>query len=432
MSVALAGTGVVAVAPVALGEAAASALARERGERVEATALRAGADRVFANPDGTFTAEQLTTVRPDRWAVVSSRTPKQPDHNRDGPVTIGLDGERWEVTRSFFGFDLSRLRGKQILESRLYLDQTGTGSCRPSAIELWHTGPVDQDTSWERQPEWLSKVDSKEASWGAPGCPARPLALEAGVAVTAAAESGRLTLGLRAEREWNRGAWKSFGNAPRLTTDYNSVPGKPVRQRVDIMDCPEPPGELILFTPAPRLRADMVDADGDWVDAEFEWWANGSKVGGVTATNIPDGFPADICLPRGVFAHESVFSWRVRAKDRLATGPWSEWCAVRVDSQNPHSAPAVSSAEYPEGKWQPWPPKTGTFVFSPNGVTDVVEYSWQALTGEGGRVPAGPDGTASIVYTPTMARPLWLEVYSQDAAGNRSPLKRYEFGVRPG
>lgn len=382
------------------------------------------ASAVFANPDGTFTAEHLTTVRPQEWAVVSSRTPKLPDHNRNTPVTVGLDGERWEVTRSFFGFDLSRLRGRQILDARLYLDQTGTGSCRPSAVELWRTGPVEQDTSWDRQPELLSKVDSKPASSGAAGCPAQPVALDASAAVAQAADSGRLTLGLRAEQEWNRGAWKSFGTAPRLTIDYNSVPEAPGRQQVEILDCPPSPAELVLYTPAPVLRATLSDVDGDLMDAEFEWWAGGSRVGGAVTTTIPNGSAAQITVPRGVFAHESVFSWRVRAKDRTATGAWSQWCGVRVDAEPPHAAPLVSSVEYPEGEWQPGPPKPGTFVFSPNGVTDVVAYQWQALTGEGGRVPAGPDGTASVVYKPSLSRPLWIEVYSIDRAGHRSPLKQ--------
>ncbi|WHT17642.1 hypothetical protein N8J89_31620 [Crossiella sp. CA-258035] len=201
---------------------------------------------------------------------------------------------------------------------------------------------MEQDTSWDRQPEWLSKVDSKPASSGAAGCPAQPVALNASAAVAQAADSGRLTLGLRAEQEWNRGAWKSFGTAPRLTVDYNSVPEAPGRQQVEILDCPPSPAELVLYTPAPVLRATLSDVDGDVMDAEFEWWAGGSRVGGAVATKIPDGSAAQVTVPRGVFAHESVFSWRVWAKDRTATGAWSGWCGVLVDAEPPRVAPLVS------------------------------------------------------------------------------------------
>jgi hypothetical protein len=72
---------------------------------------------------------------------------------------------------------------------------------------------------------------------------------------------------------------------------------------------------------------------------------------------------------------------------------------------------------------------TGAFTFTANGVNDVVRFGY----GTGGAfqfVTADhPGGSATIRFTPNMVGPDQLDVFSQDAAGNSSPISSYRFFV---
>ncbi|MEU4445159.1 hypothetical protein AB0K14_23740 [Actinosynnema sp. NPDC050801] len=73
----------------------------------------------------------------------------------------------------------------------------------------------------------------------------------------------------------------------------------------------------------------------------------------------------------------------------------------------------------------------GTFTFSPPpGWTQVASYSYSVDWGEYVDVPAGPDGTATITFTPDTSDHHDLDVYAIDADGRYSDYSnRFSFNV---
>jgi len=75
----------------------------------------------------------------------------------------------------------------------------------------------------------------------------------------------------------------------------------------------------------------------------------------------------------------------------------------------------------------------GRFWFSANGDRDVVAYTYTDIDGSvpyKRAVPRWPGGPAVIEWTPRIAGEQFLEVWPEDAAGNRGPMTRYRFTVR--
>ncbi|MGA3488702.1 DNRLRE domain-containing protein [Micromonosporaceae bacterium DT55] len=91
--------------------------------------------------------------------------------------------------------------------------------------------------------------------------------------------------------------------------------------------------------------------------------------------------------------------------------------------------PSVSSVEYPIGGRTGAPTGTpGTFVFRP-GMPDTVEYIWSVNRGPQQTVAAQPDGTASVVYTPTKSGYHTLQVDSRSSDGTVSETANVSFQV---
>lgn len=131
---------------------------------------------------------------------------------------------------------------------------------------------------------------------------------------------------------------------------------------------------------------------------------------------------------------QRTYRWRVKARDSAGkvTGWSGDACMIRPDTTAPRK-PIVNSTlyqEYPAGVFggigQP-----GTFTLRPNGASDVVSYSYSFNNGEvSGTKAASSIGWADIAFAPTNPGPNFVEVRSNDFAGNGSAEVRYEFWVR--
>ncbi|WP_370970998.1 DNRLRE domain-containing protein [Amycolatopsis sp. cg9] len=108
-------------------------------------------------------------------------------------------------------------------------------------------------------------------------------------------------------------------------------------------------------------------------------------------------------------------------------GQHSGWGGLDVSVAS--NKPKVTSAEYPEdGGTSGAVGVPGTFVFS-SPVPGAVSYSYEFSGGPAGTVAAGPDGTASVVFTPTVPYTNGIFVTTKFADGTVSEQGGYWFYV---
>jgi hypothetical protein len=101
--------------------------------------------------------------------------------------------------------------------------------------------------------------------------------------------------------------------------------------------------------------------------------------------------------------------------------PW-EWSFTVT------TGPAIYSETYPENEAGGGVGITGTFHFRAR-LPQAVSLRYSFDDGEFLEVPANPDGTASVQWTPTEPGTHWVGVSSVSADGTRSPSEYYVFDV---
>ncbi len=133
-----------------------------------------------------------------------------------------------------------------------------------------------------------------------------------------------------------------------------------------------------------------------------------------------------------------TYAWRVRVLGDGEPSPWSATCYFTVDRSG-GEAPAVTSAEYPEGDWEEAHGEIGApgiFTFTAS-ADDTVSYAYRFYSSEAGGddedtvVPAERlGGPAKVTWTPEAAGYHSVRVYAIDRAGNYSEQGGYSFYVR--
>ncbi len=109
---------------------------------------------------------------------------------------------------------------------------------------------------------------------------------------------------------------------------------------------------------------------------------------------------------------------------------WSRDCEFTVDTTAP-APPTVTSDDYPEDTQAGGIGRTGEFVLSADGDTDVDHYLYSFTGGSQQKAtPETPGGDVTIQWTPTMDGPHTLSVRSVDRAGNQSEAYRYGLWVK--
>ncbi|MCA2176373.1 DNRLRE domain-containing protein [Nonomuraea glycinis] len=369
------------------------------------------------------------------WTAVWNIHPTSSFFNASDVARVGkVDSQK---NRSFFQMNTgSTIHGKQIVNATLRTYETWSYSCTKRNVEAWATNTISKATTWNKQPTWVTKLDTVNAAkgWSASCMPGGvEFDVTAQVKDAAAKNWPNITIGLRASSETDNYGWKKFRNNPKLVIEYNSLPSAPVA--ADTWsdpggDCVSGAGRPIVSKATPTLWAKLRDADNS-VKGRFEWWdAAGVKVGerltGVGST----GSAFNALVPAGAFADGSLIRWRVRAEDGLANSAWSPWCEATVDASAPGTEPGVTSPDYVEGGWSGGVGRAGSFTFTPNGVTDVAGYLYGLDTAPKNEVAAGStDGSATIRLTPRHDGPNVLSVRAKDRAGHQGPIRSYLFNV---
>jgi hypothetical protein len=185
--------------------------------------------------------------------------------------------------------------------------------------------------------------------------------------------------------------------------------------------------------------ATLTDPDRnpyDLLTPEFEYWSEADP-----GTRIPlpyggtrggSGTTVYETLPVRDLA-DGRYAWHVRSFDERAYSPWSDPCSFTVDRTAPATVPTVSSPDYPEKSPTPTGNvnQQGTFLFTANGVADVVAFQYGRSPSDYNRVAADePGGAATVRWAPRDKGLQTLYVRSIDKAGNRSAERAYQINVR--
>ncbi|GAB1820453.1 DNRLRE domain-containing protein [Herbidospora sp. RD11066] len=176
---------------------------------------------------------------------------------------------------------------------------------------------------------------------------------------------------------------------------------------------------------SPSLRAQVKDADGGVLTAEFEVQRNGSTIWTGSATNVTAGSEAAAVIPAGTLANGQQINWRVRTFDGTTYSAYSAWQALTVDTSVPQP-PTISCVGYPAGAWtaKQTAPTTCT-LDSPS--ANVTGYTWQL--GDGPTAATGDPATISI--DPAEGWHM-LKAHANGSSGTSSADSIYAFGVGVG
>ncbi|MGQ5260991.1 DNRLRE domain-containing protein [Micromonospora sp. ZYX-F-536] len=388
------------------------------------------------------TIDPAVTLKPNYDAFV--QTDYTSDQSAATELKLGTSDGGTLVARSFLNFSgMSWLAGKQVQAATLYLWNHHSWSCTARQWEAWRVDAVGTVTRWINQPVWRERSGYTSTTKGYnSGCNDGwvNVPVTSVFAVTAGNGWSTANIGLRAASETDNLGWKRFNsmegaNDPYVTLTYQSLPTVNARTTVPSTPCVTGSGIPYINTKTPQLRAQVNDAEGSQVRAEFEWLTGGgTRIGGTTVGPGASGSWLAASVPAGAFAEGGTYSWRVRGNDAIANGAWSGNCSIIVDTTAPSAAPTVSSTTYPAGQWAGAAGTAGSFTFTASGVTDAAAYEYGLNTNPPNQTVNAPSlgANASASITPTADGPQTLYVRTRDRAGNQSAIKTYTFNVGSG
>jgi hypothetical protein len=241
--------------------------------------------------------------------------------------------------RAYLAFDLPPAAGRRPKSALLILWNHGSPGCGPAldtGIQVRRVTSPWSGTALSptRQPTTtVAGAALNRAAFGGPGCDGDYLRFDVTAIVRAwAAGEPNHGLQLRARDESSPRAWRRFyaserdeeGGPPRLDIVYNAVPETPSRLSHTV-------GATSLV-----LSAGVADADGEWLDAEFELSPDPAGGAGTGiwrgSASARTGRPGTVTVGRDVLRPGVLYRWRVRGSDGTDSGPWSPYQYVRLPS----------------------------------------------------------------------------------------------------
>lgn len=390
---------------------------------------------VVATP--TPAVAETTQVTAATLAYTDSRDPRGIELDSPGPAPVGAwrdEQRRRHVSRSYFTFDLSAWRGRQIRDAVVVADETAVDDCRkPRRVEVSRTRAVTARHSWQNPPDVLTRLGEFDAV--SAGCPAAGLTLDVTTAVRAVLAGGgsTLTLELRVpgEAEGDPHLGRAFARDLGILIESNTAPHTPVALMVGDTACGTP-GALLTNSHDPELSAELGDPDGDDLYATFAVWPIADPADRRLFRHVgpatPDDTRARLRLPWDLLA-DGRYAFAVKARDEDSATPWSSPCRFTVDTTAPTGDLRITSTDYPDdGAEHGGGGVGGSFTITLTGVPDLAGFLW-GVEGPYTFVPAGPGGTATVTYTPDRAGPTWLSAVAVDRAGNFSETANFRFLV---
>ncbi|MFD5250887.1 hypothetical protein ACFWIW_40485 [Amycolatopsis sp. NPDC058340] len=382
--------------------------------------------------DGAIAAETTgqqrseVTLSATSWGYVDSATPNTAYFKPSGTLPVGTWDTTPHLQRSYVNFDLSSLRGAPFTTVLLSAGETHYVSCDSRATEVWRTSTYTKQSTWQNRPAERTRVASRGAD---NTCIDNHATFDVTSAVRDAIEhkARHLTLGLRVAEahEADPAFYRRIESPATLRVVNNAPPATPTDLRTNDEPCAKD-GTGPLVSRQAKLSAQLSDPNGDFTFGQFTWWPVADPSQRRTGTG--SGNPAE-AYPDTWDLADGTYAWEVYAQDSWgAKSSTTGSCRFTVDRTDPN-APAVASATYPAGTEGGGVGVAGQFTFSPNGSADVVRYDYD-FGGNMREIAAGPDGTATVGFTPTSNGWHSVVVRAWDRAGNLSPSTYHSFIVK--
>ncbi|MEV4611331.1 LamG-like jellyroll fold domain-containing protein [Kitasatospora sp. NPDC049258] len=369
-----------------------------------------------------------------QWTYVNSHFPTTNYlHTSDATgLRVGYNG--WEspffVGRAFAQMSVPpSIYGAAVIDSQFYATETTAPSCNAKNVELWSVGATNQavissSTTWNNQPGWNSRLDTRNVANGYDGCPAASVGFNTKSLMQQAADSSWSTvnLGLRASDESDKYAWKKFQPSSMfMSTTYNHTPAtpNPLTTSPGTTCASNPPtavgnGDVTLY-------AGVSDPDGGVLGVAFTAvnTATGAALKSTTTSTLfaTSGTTASMVIDRATLVEKAggvptTFSWNVFTSDGSQNSPTSATCRFTFDPTVPGQPQIVppNPAVYTVGT-------PATFHIIPNATGPAPSGYLYQLNGAA-PVPVSPSmAAAGFPVTPTRGANN-LTVTALSAGGN--------------
>ncbi|MFD0527265.1 DNRLRE domain-containing protein [Kitasatospora arboriphila] len=367
------------------------------------------------------------------WTYVSSAFPTTSYWKTSDSTGLRVGYNNWDapyyVGRAFAKMSVpSSIHGAQISLSTFYATETWAPSCSARDVELWQidpSTPVSSSTTWNNQPVWKAKSDTKNAAHGFnDSCPAESVGFNTtGLMQNAAnGKANDITFGLRASNESDGYGWKKFQpSTMTMTTTYNHAPSAPVLSTSPSTSCPASTPTLVGDGDV-YLRAAVYDAEGGILTANFKVTktSTGAVVGqgpvsagsGSDAVYVMKKEDLETAVGGRTTGSPTTFSWNVTVSD----GPASTTSATCSFTFDP-TAPGAPTVTLPAGPFTVGTPLQVSITPNPSGPTPA-SYLYQLNESAPVSVNA-LNGAATVTVTPTRAYNT-LSVTAVAASGNPS------------
>ncbi|MFD3541833.1 DNRLRE domain-containing protein [Streptomyces sp. NPDC058662] len=349
------------------------------------------------------------------WTRVYKKFPGTAFWNKNELARVGYENESNGLSRSIYQMDTSGFAGKNVIRGTFSTRLEWSWSCDARPVQLWFTGAISANTTWNAQPGWnqhLATVNTSKG-WG-PNCPAGGVEFDVTGKMREAAAGGwrDVTLGLKAENESDTYGWKKFLNSATLSIEYNQTPNTPGELHMT----PQPTAQGYIgknnLADGVHLRARISDPDSGNVTARFRvhyvdrgGWFNEGTV------SVPSGGLADFRLPDGWLPWDESYAWEVQADDGTSASRWEGGGRFTVKRTAP-PAPKVDID-----------PERGIATFTAEGAEGgdhVQAYRFGINTDQPTRRVEAWNGKAAVLL-PKMGEGRYeIKAYATDKAGNDS------------
>jgi Concanavalin A-like lectin/glucanases superfamily/Carboxypeptidase regulatory-like domain len=381
------------------------------------------------------------------------------DGKNFGSVGVGrtedCSGCSDHIIRSFFRMDISKVKGRNILDAKFRIEQRHAWTCSPkSNAKLWLTGAISAKTTWNNQPTWYGSYTATTAAnrkvGAVHGC-AGPGGDEFSVTsmVAHSSASTTMTVGLKAIDEGNKNQWKRFNHSsPKLAITYNTKPGTPGERKSDGKACATGASRPYVLTGTPILAAKQTDPDASQqnLTTYFYWWPSGGSANETNKVSQASGNPSPVskAIPSGRIADNTTYLWKSRTWDGTDYSAWSGTCEFTADLTPPAPPTSVASTSYPAD--EPTVPGHGgvglgaKFIIGApaNRPSDIVAYAYSLDSGV--QPSAAPTVAAKSDFSgeipdliPRKDGVNTLQVWSKERSGRFSATPfTYKFKVKSG
>lgn len=421
------------------------------------TQASATAATVSLTPDPAYLMDPATvypvTIDPSSTLSASFDTYVQSnvtstDYSTSTELRAGTYDGGTTKARSFLTFPLP-FKGATVSAATFNIHNSYSYTCAAQAVDVHVASAASSATRWANQPYINAALYSRvTASKGySSACAAGTLAFNVKTLAQywADSTSSVQAYAIQAGSETSSLGWKKFNSAnatsgrPYLSVTYNRPPNTPGTP-THTPGTSSPTGTTGWTNSlTPTLRATVTDPDGGTVRGLFSVYLNGTGtpiVNKAYGSSVSSGGTSVYMVPAGKLVSGSNF-YVVRAygyDGALTSAAWSSgYDRFTVDTTAPATAPAVSSATFPEDAWSDAVDGANKAHFDiTRGTSDSTTVQWYLGGATAWGNTAAVSGTtpaidAALDLTSVGFGEHYVYARSLDLAGNSSPTRTYRF-----